>query len=95
MPTLDSSSTTDKCALQVLRNSGDSIQHLLILIGVGSRVFVHKKQYDEFVEKSTELAKKRKVGDPLDSSTEQGPQVLNILMMSYVLPIADQILITL
>lgn len=41
----------------------------------GSRVFVHKKQYDEFVEKSTELAKKRRVGNPLHAETEQGPQV--------------------
>jgi hypothetical protein len=38
-------------------------------------VFVHKKQYDEFVEKSTELAKKRRVGNPLHAETEQGPQV--------------------
>jgi aldehyde dehydrogenase (NAD+) len=41
----------------------------------GSRVFVHKNQYDEFVEKSTDLAKNRKVGNPLHADTEQGPQV--------------------
>ncbi|CAF2970156.1 unnamed protein product [Rotaria sp. Silwood2] len=40
-----------------------------------SRVFVHSKIYDQFVSKSVELAKKRVVGDPFDSKTEQGPQV--------------------
>ena len=34
-----------------------------------------KKVYDEFVERSTERAKRRRVGDPLSSTTEQGPQV--------------------
>ena len=41
----------------------------------GSRVFVEEKAYDEFVERSTERAKRRRVGDPLDRITEQGPQV--------------------
>jgi len=41
----------------------------------GSRVFVEKKIYDEFVEKSVARAKKRTVGDPFDPGTEQGPQV--------------------
>ena len=41
----------------------------------GSRVFVEGKAYDEFVQRSTERAKRRTVGDPLDRKTEQGPQV--------------------
>src|SRR5450631_977506 len=41
----------------------------------GSRLFVEDKCYDEFVEKSVARAKSRKVGDPFDSATEQGPQV--------------------
>ncbi|KAJ8299857.1 hypothetical protein KUTeg_022604 [Tegillarca granosa] len=41
----------------------------------GSRIFVEEKIYDEFVEKSTERAKKRTVGNPFDSSNDQGPQV--------------------
>jgi len=41
----------------------------------GSRVFVEEKIYDEFVERSTERARRRRVGDPLDTNTEQGPQV--------------------
>ena len=41
----------------------------------GSRVFVEENIYDEFVEKSIARAQKRKVGDPLDPRTDQGPQV--------------------
>jgi aldehyde dehydrogenase (NAD+) len=41
----------------------------------GSRLMVEAKCYDEFVEKSIARAKKRKVGDPFDPDTEQGPQV--------------------
>jgi len=41
----------------------------------GSRIFVHEKIYNEFVERSVEVAKKIKVGDPFDAKTDQGPQV--------------------
>jgi aldehyde dehydrogenase (NAD+) len=41
----------------------------------GSRVFVEETCYDEFVAKSIERAKRRKVGDPFDPQTQQGPQV--------------------
>jgi aldehyde dehydrogenase (NAD+) len=41
----------------------------------GSRVFVEEKIYQLFVEKSVARARKRRVGDPLDPTTEQGPQV--------------------
>jgi aldehyde dehydrogenase (NAD+) len=43
----------------------------------GSRVFVEEKAYDEFVQRSTDRAKRRSVGNPLDKKTEQGPQVDN------------------
>ena len=43
----------------------------------GSRLFVEEKIYDEFVERSTQRAKRRTVGNPLDAKTEQGPQVDN------------------
>jgi len=39
----------------------------------GSRVFVHEKIYDEFVKRSVEAAKARKVGDPFKHDTDQGP----------------------
>ncbi|HEY8505117.1 MAG TPA: aldehyde dehydrogenase family protein, partial [Gemmataceae bacterium] len=41
----------------------------------GSRLFVEQKVHDEFVERLAERAKQRKLGDPLDPATEQGPQV--------------------
>merc|ERR1711997_1186560 len=41
----------------------------------GSRVLVEESIYDEFVKRSTERAKNRKVGNPFEASTEQGPQV--------------------
>jgi aldehyde dehydrogenase (NAD+) len=41
----------------------------------GSRLFVEEKIRREFVERLAERAKKRKIGDPLDPNTEQGPQV--------------------
>ena len=41
----------------------------------GSRVFVEETIYYEFVEKSIARARKRRVGDPLDPRTDQGPQV--------------------
>jgi len=53
----------------------------------GSRVMVDAKCYDEFVEKSVARAKTRKVGDPFDPQTEQGPQVDDIQfekVMGYI-----------
>ena len=41
----------------------------------GSRVFVEEKIKAEFVEKITARAKTRKLGNPFDLSTSQGPQV--------------------
>jgi aldehyde dehydrogenase (NAD+) len=41
----------------------------------GSRLFVERKVKDAFVERLAERARRRKIGDPLDPATEQGPQV--------------------
>jgi aldehyde dehydrogenase (NAD+) len=41
----------------------------------GSRLFVQEKVYDKFVDKMVSMNKSRKLGDPLDPETEQGPQV--------------------
>ncbi|XP_063993179.1 aldehyde dehydrogenase, cytosolic 1-like [Diachasmimorpha longicaudata] len=52
-----------------------------------SRVFVQSKIYDEFVKKSKALAVQRKLGDPFDPATEQGPQVDDEIfdrVMSYL-----------
>ena len=43
----------------------------------GSRIFVQENIYDEFVRKVVESSKKIKVGNPFESTTEQGPQVDN------------------
>ena len=41
----------------------------------GSRLFVEEKIRGEFVQRLAEKAKQRKLGDPLDPATQQGPQV--------------------
>jgi aldehyde dehydrogenase (NAD+) len=41
----------------------------------GSRLFVEEKIHSDFVERLAAKAKQRRVGNPLDASTEQGPQV--------------------
>lgn len=41
----------------------------------GSRVFVHESIHDEFVSRVASMNQSRIVGNPLDLSTEQGPQV--------------------
>lgn len=41
----------------------------------GSRLFVEEKVHDQMVDKLLKKAKTRKVGDPFDPATEQGPQV--------------------
>ena len=41
----------------------------------GSRVFVEERIHDEFVNRVAELNRRTKLGNPLDLTTEQGPQV--------------------
>lgn len=41
----------------------------------GSRVFVQEKVYDKFCDRIVQMNTSRKLGDPLDPETEQGPQV--------------------
>jgi aldehyde dehydrogenase (NAD+) len=41
----------------------------------GSRVFVEESIYDRFLEMSVARARSRRVGDPFDPATEQGPQI--------------------
>jgi aldehyde dehydrogenase (NAD+) len=41
----------------------------------GSRVFVEEKVHDRFVERIAEMNQKRRLGDPMNPATEQGPQV--------------------
>lgn len=39
---------------------------------------MHESIYDEFVKKAVARAQNRKVGDPFDEDTEQGPQVCSL-----------------
>jgi aldehyde dehydrogenase (NAD+) len=41
----------------------------------GSRLFVEDKVYDKMIDKLQAMNKSRKLGDPFDLATEQGPQV--------------------
>lgn len=41
----------------------------------GSRLFVQESAHHEFVERLVDKVKKRKVGDPFQADTDQGPQV--------------------
>ncbi len=41
----------------------------------GTRVFVHNSIRERFVEKLVDLTASKKVGDPFDESTDQGPQI--------------------
>src|SRR5271170_847291 len=41
----------------------------------GSRLFVEDKIYDKFADKISAINKKRRVGDPFDPETQQGPQI--------------------
>ena len=53
----------------------------------GSRVYVQNKAHDEFIDKLRSKVETRKVGDPFDPSTEQGPQVDKTqynTIMSYI-----------
>jgi aldehyde dehydrogenase (NAD+) len=41
----------------------------------GSRTYVHENIYEQFVRKAADKAKSRKVGNPFEKGTQQGPQV--------------------
>ena len=41
----------------------------------GTRLFVHEQIYDESVERSVAAAKSAVMGDPLEPTTSQGPQI--------------------
>lgn len=41
----------------------------------GSRLYIQENIHDEFVDRVTELNTKRRLGDPFDPATQQGPQI--------------------
>ncbi|THG98060.1 hypothetical protein EW145_g7491 [Phellinidium pouzarii] len=53
----------------------------------GTRIFVHEKVYDEFLQRFTAKAQSLKVGDPFGKETYQGPQVSQLQfdrIMGYI-----------
>ncbi|KYQ90465.1 aldehyde dehydrogenase [Tieghemostelium lacteum] len=50
----------------------------------GSRIYVQEQVYDEFVQRMHTMVKNRVLGDPLDSKTDQGPQVNKFQMESVL-----------
>lgn len=55
-------------AMAVFQNSGQ-------ICSAGTRMYVQRSIYDEFVEKVAAFAKTLRVGDPLDTETQLGPLV--------------------
>jgi aldehyde dehydrogenase (NAD+) len=55
-------------AMAVYMNSGQ-------ICSAGTRLFVQRPIYDEFVERVADFARKLRVGDPLDPETQMGPLV--------------------
>jgi aldehyde dehydrogenase (NAD+) len=55
-------------AMAVYMNSGQ-------ICSAGTRLFVQRPIYEEFVERVAEFAKSLRVGDPLDPQTQMGPLV--------------------
>ena len=41
----------------------------------GSRIFVHGSIYDEFIDKLSDKAANRRIGDPFEDDTEHGPMI--------------------
>jgi acyl-CoA reductase-like NAD-dependent aldehyde dehydrogenase len=64
----DVPSAVRACFWGVFGNKGE-------ICNAGSRVLVHAKGYDAFVEALAERARAMRVGDPLDPATEMGAQV--------------------
>ena len=53
----------------------------------GSRIFVQRRIYDEFLAKLTERAKSLKLGDPFAHDTTQGPLVSEAQFEASLFPI--------
>jgi acyl-CoA reductase-like NAD-dependent aldehyde dehydrogenase len=64
----DFDAAIDACFWGIFGNKGE-------VCNAGSRVLVHERAYDEFVNKLAERARKMIVGDPLDPKTQMGSQV--------------------
>jgi len=64
----DFEAAIEACFWGIFSNKGE-------ICNAGSRVVVQGSRYDEFVNRLAARAKKMRVGDPLDPSTEMGAQI--------------------
>jgi acyl-CoA reductase-like NAD-dependent aldehyde dehydrogenase len=55
------------------------------------RIYVHERVYDRFVQEYVEQARKMKVGDPLDATTEIGPLSREVQLEFLSQQIADAV----
>jgi acyl-CoA reductase-like NAD-dependent aldehyde dehydrogenase len=78
----DFDAAVEACFWGIFGNKGE-------VCAAGSRVLVHEKAYDAFVERLVERAKKLVVGDPLDPKTEMGAQVSERQLQSVLKYIAS------
>src|SRR5712692_3385809 len=68
LPDADLKAAVEACFWGIFGNKGE-------ICNAGSRVIVHGKVYDDFLDRLTERARKMVVGDPLDPRTEMGSQI--------------------
>jgi len=68
LPDADLKAAVQACFWGIFGNKGE-------ICNAGSRVIVHGKVYDDFLELLTERARRMVVGDPLDPRTEMGSQI--------------------
>ncbi|HSP79049.1 MAG TPA: aldehyde dehydrogenase family protein, partial [Myxococcaceae bacterium] len=68
LPDADFDRAVEACFWGIFSNKGE-------ICNAGSRVLVHERAYDAFVERLAERARRMRVGDPLEPTTEMGAQV--------------------
>ncbi len=79
-PDADFDPAVDACFWGIFGNKGE-------VCNAGSRVLVHEKAYDAFLERLLERTQRMVVGDPLDPKTQMGAQVSDKQMktiLSYI-----------
>src|SRR5699024_7486475 len=68
LPDADLSSAVPGAYAGIMANQGQAC-------AAGSRLFIHKSQYDEFISEFSKYINKTRVGSGMDSTTEMGPLV--------------------
>jgi aldehyde dehydrogenase (NAD+) len=68
LPDADFDQAVEACFWGIFSNKGE-------ICNAGSRVLVHERAYEAFVGRLVERARRMRVGDPLEPTTEMGSQV--------------------